>query len=101
MELEFDKIQKMIVSKFEGVEPDLKCTLHKTSTPEKVMDENAQEKLLKAMEKAINGVYKMSEEIRKNKCTRYLSGTYTLQIYYPRTFTTKTAYDDISLIIKV
>jgi dipeptidase D len=63
LELEFDKIQKMIVSKFEGVEPDLKCTLHKTSKPEKVMDENAQEKLLKAMEKAINGVYKMSEEI--------------------------------------
>jgi dipeptidase D len=60
---EFDKLQKLIVSKFKSVEPGLNCTMTKTSAPSKVMDKNAQEALLQAMEKAINGVYKMSEEI--------------------------------------
>ncbi len=60
---EFDKIQKLIVSEFEAVEPGLICTLNETSAPSKVMSAQSQTGLLRALEKAINGVYKMSEEI--------------------------------------
>jgi len=63
LQAEFEKMRLSIVTEFEAIEPGLTCSLTETASPEKVMESTAQKGLLRAVERAINGVYKMSEEI--------------------------------------
>ncbi len=63
IQTEFNKIYQVVKTEFETVEPGLSCSLTETASPEKVMSPMSQAALLRAVEKAINGVYKMSTEI--------------------------------------
>ena len=59
-ENDFQTISKVIANELRIVEPNLEIILTKTNLPEKVMEANAQEKLLKCVYAAHNGVYAMS-----------------------------------------
>ena len=48
---------------FANVEPDLLCTLDRIEGVHSHMDEKSQKELIAALDHAVNGVYKMSEEI--------------------------------------
>lgn len=50
-------------SNYAAVEPDLSCTLDKIEGEFSSMGEKEQKEMILALDKAINGVYKMSEEI--------------------------------------
>lgn len=59
----FEKQRQVILAEFEGKEPQLNCSLSETERPTTVLTEKDQNDLIQALEKAINGVYKMSQEI--------------------------------------
>ena len=59
----FEKQHQIILAEFEGIEPHLNCSLNETDKPLTALAENDQNQLIQALEKAINGVYAMSQEI--------------------------------------
>jgi dipeptidase D len=60
---EANKIMDTIKTEFAQLEPNLELEITETDIPEKVMEEAAQEALLKGVYAAHNGVYRMSPEI--------------------------------------
>lgn len=60
---EFRKMSGIIKEEFQTLEPNLKIEATEASTPEKVMGNEDQEKFLKAIYAAHNGVYRMSPDI--------------------------------------
>ncbi|HET8854554.1 MAG TPA: aminoacyl-histidine dipeptidase [Salinimicrobium sp.] len=59
----FESVKQRIVSEFSTLEPRLNIDFAEISNPGKIMETEAQEKLLKALASAHNGVYRMSPEI--------------------------------------
>lgn len=59
----FEKQCQIIKAKFDEKEPHLNCSLSEINRPLTVLSENDQNHLFQALEKAINGVYRMSPEI--------------------------------------
>lgn len=60
---ELDDEISRIKEEFANVEPNLQVEINAVEVPEKVMDPDAQEALIKAVYTALNGVYRMSPEI--------------------------------------
>jgi len=60
---EANEIMNVIKTEFAQLEPNLELEITETAVPEKVMEEAAQEALLKGVYAAHNGVYRMSPEI--------------------------------------
>ncbi|NMH27833.1 aminoacyl-histidine dipeptidase [Flavobacterium sp. SE-s28] len=63
----FDAIQKTInaiKAEFQTTEPKLEISIDKTETPEKVMEIAAQKQLIAALYAAVNGVYRMSADMK-------------------------------------
>lgn len=60
---ELDDEINRIREEFSNVEPNLQVEINAVEIPERVMDPDAQEALLKSVYSALNGVYKMSPEI--------------------------------------
>jgi len=59
----FEKQRQMITDEFAEKEPHLNCSLSETDRPSLVMSDKDQNQLFQALDKAINGVYSMSQEI--------------------------------------
>lgn len=59
----FESVKQGIISEFSTLEPRLNIDFAEISNPGKIMETEAQEKLLKALASAHNGVYRMSPEI--------------------------------------
>ena len=67
LKVPFDKgmktLKNMICEEFKTIEPNLSIDIHSTEVPKKVMPMEVQEKLIKSVYSALNGVYKMSSDI--------------------------------------
>lgn len=59
----FESISRAVKERCASVEPHLSLKLSETENPHRVMDRRAQEQLLESLDKALNGIYKMSPEI--------------------------------------
>jgi len=59
----FELVAQELKQEFAGVEPGLNCTLSEVSAPSEMISLSVQENLLKSISDAVNGVYKMSEDI--------------------------------------
>lgn len=60
---QFEEHSKLLLAEFAKTEPNLDCSLSETERPLSVLAANDQNQLIQALEKAINGVYSMSQEI--------------------------------------
>lgn len=60
---DFESISAKISEAFKHIEPDLICELEETDLPANALPKEDKNHLLNAIDKAINGVYKMSKEI--------------------------------------
>ncbi|GAB1857383.1 aminoacyl-histidine dipeptidase [Flavobacteriaceae bacterium MHTCC 0001] len=56
-------LSKTIKKEFKTTEPDLEVEISKCTTPKNVMELSGQERFIKAMYAALNGVYRMSADI--------------------------------------
>ncbi|WP_290696600.1 aminoacyl-histidine dipeptidase [Lacinutrix sp.] len=61
---EMSLLVKTIQKELKTMEPDLEIVISKTETPEKIMDLGVQEGITRALYAAINGVYRMSADIK-------------------------------------
>lgn len=60
---EINSLIKIIKTEFNTTEPNLSVDIHSIKTPKKVMPIEVQEKFVKSIYRALNGVYKMSTDI--------------------------------------
>ncbi|MCA0933809.1 aminoacyl-histidine dipeptidase [Lutimonas saemankumensis] len=63
LKLAYNNYQLQIKSEYKEKEPELLFSIKSVEFPENAMDSNSKTKLIKSIDEAINGVYKMSEEI--------------------------------------
>ncbi len=61
---EINELISTIKKEFHTLEPDLSIEITTTQSPEKVMDSDAQEGLIKSIYAALNGVFRMSPDIK-------------------------------------
>lgn len=59
----FESIITELKAQFDSIEPGLSCSINETPCPKKAMDPMEQTGILLSIESAVNGVYKMSEEM--------------------------------------
>ena len=60
---EINSLIKIIKTEFKTIEPNLSVDIHSIKIPKKVMPIEVQEKFIKSVYSAINGVYRMSSDI--------------------------------------
>ncbi|MEF3080402.1 aminoacyl-histidine dipeptidase [Winogradskyella poriferorum] len=63
-EAEMKTLADTIKHEYKTMEPDLEIKISKSETPEKIMDLGVQEGLTRALYAALNGVYRMSPDIK-------------------------------------
>ncbi|WP_299114826.1 aminoacyl-histidine dipeptidase [uncultured Winogradskyella sp.] len=61
---EIKQLSETIKKEYKTMEPDLEIIVSKTETPDKIMDLGVQEGLTRAIYAALNGVYRMSPDIK-------------------------------------
>ena len=62
--LELEQLSETIKQEYKTMEPELEINISKSETPEKIMDLGVQEGLTRAIYAALNGVYRMSADIK-------------------------------------